>query len=329
MSKNLERYPTFNIRHKNDLAKHISRDSASHKDKLNLINDALNNFNSYWKDHEGKSEPEKNKYVRDASDTKLGKLLKLINKQILTPEDERVPFFIFGGISKKDHVQACHYLWGDGGDKMLLALDIERFFDQIKRERIFHFFNSKASCGKRAANILADLTCVNKGPKDNPEKEKVLARGFATSTRLSCWSNMDTFLTAWWFLKDEFKENNPKMALFVDDIGITLEGVTEQEVEKLYKELKDIFEKHDKNQSLPIHTDDKKVIGSFSEGVEHLGLKFTEEEIIAGNHIRKKLEKAKKALKENNLKKEEKELLISKIESLRNNIHRSKKTKPR
>lgn len=43
--------------------------------------------------------------MRDASYTKFGKLLKLINKKILAPHDAMLPDFLFGGITGRNDGQ--------------------------------------------------------------------------------------------------------------------------------------------------------------------------------------------------------------------------------
>ena len=58
------------------------------------------------------SKPKEEKFVRSAYGTPLGKLLKLIDKNILVPYDHTLPDFIFGGVSGKDHVGAAYSLLG-------------------------------------------------------------------------------------------------------------------------------------------------------------------------------------------------------------------------
>ncbi len=112
-SKELNRYPKIAIRSKNDLAKRISHKHLSEKEALILINDVLKNFDKYWKDApEPLSEPKKGKYVRNAKRTPLGKLLRLIDTQILKIHDATLPPFIFGGVSNQDHVRAARNLIG-------------------------------------------------------------------------------------------------------------------------------------------------------------------------------------------------------------------------
>ena len=78
---NRGRFPRINIRSKNELAKHIADKSHPYQERLVLINDAVNNFSDYWYDS-GRSEPEKEKFVRSAIGTPLGKLLKLLNDKV-------------------------------------------------------------------------------------------------------------------------------------------------------------------------------------------------------------------------------------------------------
>lgn len=98
-----KRYPEINIRSKNELAKRLSTRHLSTEDALSLINDVLLNYDKYWSDHSGMSQPEKGKWVRNASGTNLGRLLKEIDARLLKVHDELLPDFIFGGVSGMNH----------------------------------------------------------------------------------------------------------------------------------------------------------------------------------------------------------------------------------
>lgn len=187
MTNNKRRYPKIAIRSKRELAKHLSDKRASIEQVASLIDDVKAHHDSYWVDHPTQSQPKKEKWVRDASRTKLGKLLKLINAKILAPHDSLVPTFIFGSVSGRNHKQAVMHLLGVRRKRIVLKLDISRFFEQIEHERVYHFFLDKAECGQRGAKLLADLCCVPVGAKDNPGSHKTIGRGFSTSSRLSVW----------------------------------------------------------------------------------------------------------------------------------------------
>ncbi|NCS97217.1 MAG: hypothetical protein GW762_01335 [Candidatus Pacebacteria bacterium] len=289
MKKN--NYPQFGIRSKNELAKRISSKSLPANEALILINDVLENHEGYWKDSK-MSEPEKGKYVRSCVGTPLHRLLNLIDKRILRPYDKLAPHFIFGGLSKKNHIQAAHYLIGSKKRRSLIKLDIKRFYEQITQERIFYFFYKKAGCSVRASRLLAYICCVTQGAKGNPGVQRVLARGFSTSSRLAVWANLDTFLKLRWKLQAELGKNDPKIAVYVDDIGISVADVSQTKLEEIALMMAEILESSDANQPLPINNE-KLDIMSFEKNAEHLGLRLGRKAIFMGNKIMSKIRKIK------------------------------------
>ena len=198
-------YPKIGLRSKNEIAKRISSKKLSTNEALILINDVLKNFDSYWYDSKN-SKPEEQKFVRSATKSPaLKKLLKLISEKILKPYDVLVPEFMFGGLSGKNNIQATRYLLGEQRDRTLLKLDVKTFFEQVKQERVFYFFYKKCQCTVEASRILASLCCVPRGKKGSGSNEKILARGFATSSRLSMWCNLGTFQHLDWKMKKKLK----------------------------------------------------------------------------------------------------------------------------
>ena len=159
------RYPKLKIQSKNELAKHIDGARFPYEKALSLINNVQTNFDAYWKDHPTQSKPDKRKWVRNAAGTPLGRLLDLINVKVLTPADSLLPNFIFGGIGGLNHKAAVLHLLGNKRKRILLKLDITRFFEQIRYERVYHFFRDKCKCSDKGAKILADLCCVRHGSK--------------------------------------------------------------------------------------------------------------------------------------------------------------------
>lgn len=313
MSQGTNRYPSIGIRSKNEIAKRISSNIFSFKDALCLINDVLKNYDKYWKDVEKHSKPEEGKYVRSAKYKPLGKLLNLIDKKIMAPFDYLVPNFIFGGISGRNHVQAVSNLLGYKTKRTKLGLDISKFFEQNKRERVFYFFYKKAKCSKIASNILADLCCVPMGPKNSNNKEKVLARGFSTSTRLAVWCNLDLFFRVYWKTKEILKNKDSKISIFIDDIGITASKVSEEKMMLLNKEIVNILENFDNNQVLPINPN-KTTIKSHlkKEQIEYLGLKICKKKLALGHKTRLKKREIKSQLNNKNISKSDKKSLLLK-----------------
>lgn len=300
MKNNQHNYPKIAIRSKRELAKRLSDKRASIEDMAKLVDDVKANFDSYWIDHPTQSQPEKNKWVRDASRTDLGKLLKLINTKILAPHDSLVPIFIFGGVSERNHKAAVMHLLGVKRKRVILKLDVSHFFEQIKYERVYSFFLAKGQCGQRGAKLLADLSCVPLGAKDNPGDYKTIGRGFSTSSRLAVWCNLDTFLRLERLVKKELRGKDPRIAIYVDDIAITASGVTKDDMMKLYPKIKAILES-DKNQKLPLNDAKTKIIYHSGDeydingvyqgkrGFEHLGLQMNRNSLTLGTKTRWKL----------------------------------------
>ena len=285
------RYPKLHIQSKNELAKHLSHSKLLKEETLGLINDVLKNFNAYWRDNQNRSEPKKEKYVRSAKGTPLGRLLDNINKRVLAPHDDLLPNFIFGGIRDMNHVKAAKYLLGKKRRRTCLKLDITRFFEQINEERVFHFFCDKCACSKKAAVLLRNFCCVPKGPKGSASKCKTIARGFATSSRLAVWCNLDTFIKLDRFVKKNLRGKDPRIAIYVDDIGITASRVSKEEMEKLSFELENLLLNADRSQRLPINKNKTK-ISSHEEGIEHLGVRLYRNRLSIDAKTKSKIDKA-------------------------------------
>lgn len=312
MQSKINRYPSINIRSKNEIAKRISDKHFIFNDSLNLINEVLANYDKYWHDNTKSSEPDKNKYVRSAYGTPLGKLLKLIDRKILASYDYLAPNFIFGGLSGKDHIKAACYLLGQQKKRTKLGLDISRFFEQNAQQRVFYFFYSKCGCSVKASRILADLCCVPRGPKNSGEKTKVLARGFASSTRLAMWCNLDIFLRVYWTVCKKLKGHNPKIAIFVDDIGITASRIEKEKIESLFCNVEDILKNFDASQTLPLNIK-KKSIQEYKDGnIEHLGLRLGRNKLSFGKKTTHNLSVVNNKLKQGGIINQEKRRLIRK-----------------
>lgn len=304
-----KRYPIIGLHSKNELAKRIAGKGLSRSQALELINDALQNFDRYWYDSDH-SEPEKGKFVRSAVGNSLGKLLKLIDTKVLAPYDSMIPDFIFGGLSGKNHIQAAHHLLGEQRKRTLLKLDVKRFFEQIHEERVFYFFHKKCSCSVVASRLLAHICCVPSGPKGSGSTEKILARGFATSSRLALWCNLDLFVRLDWKIKRKLHGHDPRIAIFVDDIGITASKVEKDHMESFSKIMEDMLASFDPNQSLPINQKKKEIV-SYKTGMDHLGLRLGRNKLTIGGKSRSKRDRVVEALKLPLLK-EEKKILLQK-----------------
>lgn len=300
MQKVACRYPNIYIRSKNDLAKRLSGENISFKATLRLINDVIDNFDYYWYDNIKVSKPKEEKFFRSSYGTPLGRLLKLIDKKILAPYDHMLPDFIFGGVSGKDHVGAAYSLLGKRRRRSKLGLDIKRFFEQNKLERVECFFQSKCNCSKKVAKLLAKICCVPVGPKGSNSSIKALARGFSTSTRLATWTNLDLFLRVSWLVKKRLKLHDAKLAIFIDDIGITASKVDRKDLENLKKEIESLLNNHDQNQQLSLNN--KTSIQIYSEtncsNLNHLGLDMGRNKIGIGAKTKSRQALIQKRLKE-------------------------------
>ncbi len=302
-----ERYPNIQIRSKNELAKQISSFKLPVSDAMALIQDALDNFDNYWHDHPKQSEPEKDKWVRDASGTKLSKIHKLINARVLKPHDKKLPYFIFGGISGKNHKSAAFHLLGNKRKRVLLKLDIKRFYEQISEARVRQFFIQKCHCSEKGAKLLASLCCVPIGQKGTGGVYKTIGRGFAPSSRLAAWCNLDTFTKLEKLVKKELRGKDPRIAIYVDDIGITASRATNEEMIELYNKIKPIL-MSDKNQTLPLNDSKTKIIHHSGEmydinrkflkrkGFEILGIQMNRNSLTPGTKTRWKLVNLKKEI---------------------------------
>ncbi|NCN82755.1 MAG: hypothetical protein GW947_02195 [Candidatus Pacebacteria bacterium] len=280
-------YPQISIRSKNELAKQISSVKLPFEGALSLINNVIENYDTYWKDSK-KSEPQKRKYVRTAVGTPLDTLLKAIDKKLLQTHDKLIPGFIFGGVKGKSHIAAAYHLVGNRNKRILLKMDISRFFEKITRERVFYFFNKKCNCSVKASNLLADLCCVPKGKKGSTDPTKTIARGFPTSSRLAIWTNLETFLKLRHTVTKKLKNHDPQTVIFVDDIGISASRTSKESLDEIRKSVQKILLSHDRNQPLPANKGKTKII-PFSEGAEHLGLLLGRNKISIGRKTKSRM----------------------------------------
>jgi len=183
-------------------------------------------------------------------------------------------------------------------------MDISRFFEQISEDRVYYFFKNKCECNEKVAKLLAKFCCVSIGPKGNNNEHKTIARGFATSSRLAVWCNLDIFIKLEHLIKKRLRGKDPRITIYVDDIGITASGTTKEYMEKLYIEIEKLFLNSDKNQSLPLNNK-KKSIKSHEEGMEILGLRMFRNRLEIGAKTKSKMNKIKNRLS-NNLSEKEK-----------------------
>ena len=286
-----KRYPKIHIGSKNELAKRLSNTKFPREESLSLINDVKRNFDKYWRDNMARSEPLKEKYVRSAKGTQLGRLLNNINEKVLAPHDGMMPNFIFGGMKGMDHSMAAGHLLGKKRYRTLLKLDIKRFFEQVSRQKVINFLQ-KSNCSEKAARLIADFCCVPVGPKGSMAQEMTIARGFATSSRLAAWCNLDIFIKLDRIIKKRLKGKDPRVAIYVDDIGIMASRVTEEEMEALKREIVVLFKK----EGLVLHKMD---ITPHNEKPVHLGLELRRNKLLIGPKTKSKIERLQNKSKKN------------------------------
>lgn len=236
-------YPKLNLYTKKQLANAIRGKNLSFDEAVKLIDDCLANKDNYWFDNQEESKPDDDKWVRSASKTSLGKLQKRINQQILAPHDNELPIFIYGGVGKKGIKNAAIALQGKNNKRTLLKIDMRRFFEHITYEDIVRTLVCHCNCGKDVAQIIAEIACVRMGKKslDNTN-EKVLARGFSTSSRLAVWCNLILFRKLFYCMSKKLKGHDPRIAVYMDDIGITASRVDPTMLSLLYKDIVNLIE---------------------------------------------------------------------------------------
>lgn len=275
----------INLDSKNTLAKQLSSKKLADSEARLMIERVIKNHDLLWKDNITASNPEKGKWVRSAYRTELGKLLKLIDQKVLSPLDDSLPNFVFGGRRGMSNITAAKSLLGYDKERTLLALDITKFFESVERSKVEAFYYSK-NCTPRIANTLSRLSCVPRGKKDLPETTLSLARGFSTSTRLAVWSYMTAFHRINDLVMKKLKGYDPRMAIFIDDIGISASRVPEDLLRSLEIEIDDILSYESKG-AVRLNTAKTKVL-PFKEGISHLGVTLNRNKLVLPSDLQSK-----------------------------------------
>lgn len=270
---------------RNALANRIMNKRLSKESARKLIDFVIGNHSNLWKDNLKASEPENSKWVRSAHNTELGKLLRLVDRCVLAPLDPLLPNFVYGGRKGVSNITAALQLLGYEKERSLLALDIKRFFESVDIARVEKFYLS-AKCAPRFAESLALLSCVPRGAKDRPEDSLSLARGFSTSTRLATWSYITTFYKVHNLVIRRLKSYDPRIAIFVDDIGITASRVPEEVLRKLGEDINAILKK-DSDGALCLNKS-KTTVSNFRDGIEHLGVRMNRNKLVTTKDFAKK-----------------------------------------
>ena len=307
-----KQYPTLKIYTINQLANKISGRGLSYGNAVKLINDCIKNKNSYWWDVIQASDLDNDKWVRSAKGTQLGLLLERIDKNLLKPYDNLLPSFIYGGLTNKNCKDAAIGLRGNKNKRTILKLDMQKCFEHIDYEEVIKLFCNKFGCRKDIAKTIAYLVCVPEGPKtDNQSDKLVLGRGFCTSTRIAIWCNLDLFFDIFWLEKNKLKKYDPRIAIFVDDIGISASRVSPIMMTDLYKNIRETIKKNKPNIKLnskkaklvdyrqnAYDLETASIIKNTKEPFEFLGIEIGRNSLRAGLSSRAKLSslKSKKSL---------------------------------
>lgn len=275
------KYPKLSIRGNNELAKDISDSHFSFNDAKKLITDVKANFDNYWEDNLKYSEPDKDKWVRSAHKTQLGHLLYKINNLVLAPHDSLIPYFIFGGIKKRGAVDAAQHLQGIKNKRTLLKIDLKGFFEQITEERLIKTLISKCRCTYKGARLIARLCCVPLGKKNSGQTQRALARGFATSSRLATWCCLDICLKMNSLVHEKLKGRDPRVAIYVDDIGISATKTKKSELLVLSQEIQLLFQNY--KEPLFLNSTKTKIV-RHNDGIEHLGIRMNKHGLSLGKN---------------------------------------------
>lgn len=312
-------YLKLNLYNKKQLANAIRGKDLSFDAAMKLIDDCLMNKDKYWSDNPKESKPDDDKWVRSASGTPLGKLQKRINQKVLAPNDGELPIFIYGGVGKKGIKTAAIALQGKKNKRTLLKVDMRRFFEHISYEDIVNTLVCHCNCGKSVAQIIAEIACVHGGKKSSGNtNEKVLARGFSTSSRLAVWCNLNLFRNLFYCMAKRLKGHDPKIVVYMDDIGITASRVNPVLLSLFYKDIIMLIENTSK---LEVNKNKTKMIdylqreydvvdGRVLEGknaqFEFLGIRIGRNRLYPGVKTRSKMAKL---IKKSNLSDEERRTL--------------------
>jgi len=278
----------INLQSRKHLANQISGSNLDISAAKSLISYVCNteNHSKLWKDNHGRSDEVKGKWVRDASRTKLGILLKLVDSRVLAPQDKFLPKFIFGRRKGMSNVHAVYHLMGYEKQRTLLAVDITRFFESVTIEKVDDFFG-KSNCQSRISTTLSKLCCVPRGRKDKPEEIVALARGFPTSTRLAVWSYVDVFCEINSLVMKRLKDYDPRVAVYIDDVGISASRVPKEILWQLADEINDLLISRSDGELMLNKI--KTTVTDWKGAIEHMGVKLNRNSIELPHALQKKL----------------------------------------
>lgn len=165
------------------------------------------------------------------------KELKSIQKRIqILLKDIKYDENIFSGIPGKSYIDNGLYHLES---KYVVALDINKFFPNISREKVYKFFKNKLMNSSDVAEILTDLCTVNLEKisnldnnvldylKDNKiHQMKHIPTGSSISCIMSYLSNIDMFNE----ISNVAKISGCKVSIYVDDVVISSNKMINNEI---------------------------------------------------------------------------------------------------
>jgi len=184
-------------------------------------------------------------------------------------------------------------------ERKLLALDITKFFESVQMSKVEKFYIDK-KCSPRFARSLALFSCVKKGPKAEPEEEYSLARGFSTSTRLAVWSYVTAFHRINDLVMKRLKGHDPRMAIFIDDIGISASRVDDSLMMSLVDDVNKILDEESKG-ALKLNEGKTKLM-TYKDSIKHLGVVINRNKLVMPVDMRAKLDWLKYAVRAKGMK---------------------------
>lgn len=299
--------PNLHLYTERDLANAIHDESLPFNKASWLIKRCIDNKDKYWHDVKFLSDPEKNKWVHSAKETPLGEFQARLNKKVLAPHDDIIPAYVYGGLEKRSIKQAANDLLGKQRKRTMLKIDMSRFFEHVSRNDVVQCLRS-CGCTKRVAGIIADLSCVPEGKKSRDSTNKlVLARGFASSSRLAIWCNLPVFRRIFNLVLRELKGHNPRISVYMDDICITASRVSPGTMCNLYKKIIEIVETPDSNLELNksktqiinckdvgFNPNNGEPIRGKSFSYEFVGIKLKKNKLMPGDRVCNEIDRLKK-----------------------------------
>lgn len=211
-------------------------------------------------------------------------------------------------MSGRNNKSAALHLLGNKRKRTLLKMDLHRFFEQNDYEKILDFFHYRAGCSLKMSHFFASICCVPLGKKGTQGTKRVLARGFSTSPRIAIWCNLRFFKQIDKKARNILKGFDPRVAFYVDDIGVTASRVSPEKMAEVYLCVEGLLKSSDIN-GLDLNSDKCFIVdylnNKFSTNgkyigkdyFEHLGVELKRNTIVAGIKTMSRLKSDKDKLR--------------------------------